>query len=81
MKEVKNEKGLSEEPADQVAEDVVSAFGPETAPGLTLVTLMRIYDVLLAQYRLSSPEGAKRLHDLHAEGKILGSLPYLDLGE
>jgi len=78
LKEVQPEKGLTSEGP---VEENIDAFGPEVAPGLTLVTLMRIYDVLMAQYRLSSPEGAKRLHDLHAEGKILGSLPYLDLGE
>lgn len=55
-------------------------FAPENAPGLSLVVQMRIYDVLLGIYSEMAPEKAAALMDMHAGGKVIGSLPNFDLG-
>lgn len=87
MKEVEPISGLNElnENRDADVDAAVGVgfdpFAPQNAPGLSLIVLMRIYDVMLAQFREENPEGAKRLRELHAQGKILGPLPSIDLDE
>ena len=56
-------------------------FSTENAPGLSLVVLMRIYDVLLGIYTEQNSEKAAILMQIHEEGGIVGSLPHLNLGE
>lgn len=85
MKEIKPSKGLEEigeEPETDAGvpeEGTYDPFSPEHAPGLSLIVLMRIYDVQMALLRAQNKEAANTLHDLHSQGKILGSLPVLDL--
>lgn len=54
-------------------------FHPEVVPGVSLIVLMRIYDVLMATYTNLDPEGANKLYELHAAGKIVGSMPIIDM--
>lgn len=56
-------------------------FSPNNVGKVQLIVLMRIYDVLMAQLGKDHPEAAEALNDIHSNGKILGSLPYLDLSE
>jgi hypothetical protein len=47
------------------------------------ITLMRIYDVALAQLEVSGDDGhmlADKLNTAHMAGQIVASLPYLDIG-
>lgn len=39
------------------------------------ITLMRIYDVLLAIYTQLNPEGGNELNKWHSQGIIVSSLP------
>lgn len=39
------------------------------------ITLLRIYDVLMAMYTEQNPEGSDELLKLHKEGNLLGSSP------
>lgn len=54
-------------------------FSPENVGAVQTVVLMRIYDVLMTILQDANPDMAKQLHELHAAGQILGSLPYLDI--
>lgn len=56
-------------------------FGPELAPGLSLIVLMRLYDVGLALLTEMNRESASFLINKHAESKILGPLPGLNMSE
>lgn len=70
------------EPAEEDFGDaavVQDPFSPELAPAFTLITQMRIYDVLLGIYTHLDEDKATALMELHAQGKILGSPPSLDL--
>ena len=71
------------EPEKTVQDDIPieDPFSPENAPAFTLITLMRIYDVLMAQFNASNPDAAAKLVELHAKGKLLGSFPWLDPDE
>lgn len=55
------------------------AFSPENAAKLSLVVQMRIYDVLMALLNEQDETLANRLHELHSAGRVLGSLPWLDM--
>lgn len=44
-----------------------------------LITSMRIYDVLLGMYTEMSPEKAEVLMDIHAEGRLVGPVPLINL--
>lgn len=55
----------------------VDAFSPEGAPVAQLIVSMRIYDVLMALLTDADPKAAAALHQLHSEGKLLGSWPVL----
>ena len=82
------EEPVEEEKPHQSLEDIIrllvdtdDPFAFPNAPGLNLIVNMRIYDVLLGLYLEKNPERAKALMDIHAAGKILGSLPTYDPGE
>lgn len=82
MKEVDPIKGLTDLANQESAVEAVENTDPfslQYAPGLSLIILMRIYDVVMAQYREVDPEKAKLLLKYHAEGKIVGPMPYLDM--
>ena len=61
--------------------EVLDPLSPEYAPGLSLVVLMRIYEVQLAILREANPEVAERLLNLHAEGRISTPMPYVDANQ
>lgn len=93
MKEVNPEKGLqdytdaefdqalSDGEARQAGQPVAEATGlsPEQAQEITTITLMRIYDMLGAILNRLDPEQAEALLDAHADGKLVGPLPYLNI--
>lgn len=54
-------------------------FEPMTTEEATLVTLMRIYDVLLGMYSNMDEVKAEALMELHALGQLLGPVPAFDL--
>lgn len=56
-------------------------FESEEAIAASLIVQMRIYDVLLAMLTKVDEGAANKLIDLHANGKILGPLPYLNMGD
>jgi len=81
MKEVELTSGLQDvvDAGEALEAPVeVDPFSPQSAPGFSLIVLMRIYDTQLALLREQNPEVAEKLVSLHAEGKILGPLPVLD---
>lgn len=57
----------------------VNPFAPESAPGVQVIILMRIYDVLMALLQESNEEMHDKLDALHESGQVAWSLPYLDL--
>jgi hypothetical protein len=59
-------------------EPTYSPFGPEEAPGISLIVQMRIYDVLMAMYTHLDKVGAADLMEIHTKGGIIGSLPLFD---
>jgi hypothetical protein len=61
-----------------MADQTTDPFSPDNVGKVQLIVLMRIYDVLMAIYNDTDKDAAGRLHDLHAAGGILGSLPYFD---
>jgi len=54
-------------------------FSEQLVKQVQLIVLMRIYDVGMAILNELDEDVAKNLHLVHREGKIIGSLPYLDL--
>lgn len=56
-------------------------FSPLNAPKLQLVVSMRIYDVLMALLNETNGEVADNLHAIHSRGKVIGSLPFIDLSD
>jgi len=43
------------------------------------ITLMRIYDVLSALLTSVAPDEAEALLEAHADGKLIGPMPYLNM--
>lgn len=60
-------------------EDSNDPFSEQLVKQVQLIVLMRIYDVGMAILNELDEDVAKNLHLVHREGKIIGSLPYLDL--
>lgn len=79
MEETNYPQGLTETEPVNAEEAGYDPFSPEHAPALSLITLMRIYDTQLALLREANPQVAEKLVELHAEGKIVGPLPMLDI--
>ena len=52
--------------------------GPGTAIA-TLITNMRLYDVMMGMYAEMDDDKAAALIELHASGKIVGSAPNIDM--
>jgi hypothetical protein len=59
----------------ETPEKVEDPFSPESAPGVSLVVQLRIYDVLLAMLNEMSPDKAEALMDLHATGALMAPPP------
>lgn len=53
----------------------------DTPEPFGLVVQMRIYDVLMALLTLRDEQVAEALAEAHAAGKIIGSFPFMDMGE
>lgn len=64
----------SGEPTD----DDFDPFAPENIPVLQFISLQRIYDALMLSNVLADFDATKRLHELHASGKLLGTSPNWD---
>jgi hypothetical protein len=65
------------DPEAAVEEEEVNPFDPMLAPGFTLITLMRLYDVQMALLNEVDHEAASRLNEMHAQGKVIGSFPWI----
>lgn len=63
----------------RAAVDGEDPFAPGNVEAFQLITLMRVYDVLLGIYTHLDGDRAVALMELHAQGKVLGSLPNLNL--
>ena len=53
-------------------------FDPEYVDVTNAITLMRIYDVLMAQYMADHPERGVKLYEIHAKGGLMGPPPAFD---
>lgn len=67
-----------EEPDGDLPGNEGDPFSSANAPGLTLITSMRIYDVLLGIYFEMNPEKASALMEKHLKGHVVGPLPNYD---
>lgn len=56
-------------------------FSPEMAPAVSLIVSLRIYDVLMAILTKMDAKAAADLYALHNDGKVIGSLPWLDMSD
>ena len=79
MHESKPEKGLKDGP------DVSEALGTNEkidalieTNSIVAVALCRIYDVLMCQYAESDEADARKLRDLHQQGKLRSQIPWLE---
>lgn len=52
-------------------------FANNPAAGLNFIMLNRIYDVLMAQLKVSDPSTAQDLLAAHMSGLLLGPTPYM----
>lgn len=50
-------------------------LSPHNAPGISLIVLMRVYDVLMGLYTEANPDQARTLMEIHAAGSLLGPSP------
>lgn len=60
-------------------EEGLDPFSPQAVGAFSLIALMRLYDVGMALLNETSPEVAARLAHLHAQGKVIGHFPSLDM--
>jgi len=74
MKEVEPQKGLSD-----AAEAQASAFSDDDVSQITVITLMRIYDMLGAILTHLDEASADAVLEKHTQGGLAGPLPYLNL--
>lgn len=67
----------------EIGEDTIDIdpFSPEFSPKLSLIVLMRLYDVQMAILNEMNETMAARINEIHEHGGIVGSLPWLDLRE
>jgi hypothetical protein len=71
-----------EQADDEISQgEGIDPFTQDNAPIVSLIVQMRLYDVMMALLNEQNPEAAAALHRVHAQGGILGSLPYIDLTE
>jgi hypothetical protein len=63
---------------EEVTKEELDPFNPNDSPVFNLVAMMRLYDVGMALLNEQNPEAAAKLHELHEQGKVLGSFPWLD---
>jgi hypothetical protein len=56
----------------------IDPFHPEAVGITSAITLMRIYDVVMAQFLADYPESARRLLQIHASGGLMGPPPGFD---
>lgn len=61
-----------------VADEDFDPFSPQNIPVLSFITLQRIYDALMLSNVLKDFDATKKLHELHAQGKLLGTSPNWD---
>jgi len=58
-----------------VSEEIDDPFDATNAPGVSLIVLMRIYDVLMALLDEQNADKAAELLQLHATGALAGTTP------
>lgn len=56
-------------------------FDAGNAPGVSLIILMRIYDLLAGIYNDMDPDKCAAVLELHKKGKLFLPLPYLDIND
>lgn len=70
--EDEGEKGHDESPVEGVNDD---PFSPENTGVVQTITLLRIYDVMLADFVERHPKAGKKLLERHARGGFLAPPP------
>jgi hypothetical protein len=78
MEEVTVDEKWLHEGAVEPEEEPLDPLSPEFAPGLSLIVLMRIYEVQLAILRETNAEVAQHLFEAHSKGIISTPMPWLD---
>jgi len=82
MKEISLESGLTD-PDEVSSEETGQAeslpFSDEEARQVTVITLMRIYDMLGMILTHLDQDAADAVAQAHAEGRIVGPLPSLNI--
>ncbi len=58
-------------------EETYDPFSPEGAHIASLITLMRIYDTLMALLTEKDADAARKLIEAHSNGYLLGPMPFL----
>lgn len=71
------DENLTQAPLTETKEEP-DPFAPENVGAFTLVTLMRLYDVNMALLNEQNSDVARRLHEMHEQGRILGSFPWIN---
>lgn len=51
--------------------DDETIFGDSPAQDISIILLMRMYDIMMSQFMLEYPEEGEKLYNLHAEGGFL----------
>lgn len=61
------------------SEEYADPLSAEHAPGLNLLATMRLYDVGMAILTSIDADAANRLNSLHASGRFMGEVPWVNL--
>lgn len=69
------------EAAGEPVEDYTDPFSPENVPVVEAITLLRCYDALMGILDALNPEEARKLHEVHAKGGMMGPPPGFDPAE
>lgn len=75
MAELREEELESRIRETHTAENDTDPFSPNNAPGLSLIVLMRLYDVQMALLSVTAPDKAAALHEAHLAGQVVGAPP------
>lgn len=50
-------------------------FSKDDARDISVILLMRLYDIQMSQFMIAHPEEAEKLYNLHCEGGFLNPTP------
>lgn len=58
-----------------MSETTPDPFSLQEAPGVSLIVLMRLYDVMMGMYSEMNPDAAEAMIEAHGQGILLGTTP------